>query len=277
MFLSGWNMAFATDMNQSANCVAVPLAKFDGLGETTAVGLTSPVASGFIRWIFYDQDGLLLDNGAQEVTSSQFNAFVMSSEVAPELSVNFGFLLFCLDSDGDGNISAGDNAGMAANAFQVDLAAQDVAFVPTIPIFRNDIDAVLVEQSMTDWISSPLVSMSVGANVGDSIMLQYLIDGVVDTGDKTTFYIFSINQPADPTALTFIGPAGFTQTLPVTMSNTRLNLISLEGVGGIDNAGLIGGGLANWIIDNSASDTFVFSIVKSPVFGASQTVLGNIQ
>jgi hypothetical protein len=77
--------------------------------------------------------------------------------------------------------------------------------------------------------------------------------------------------------MTFTGPTGTVLNLPVTMSHDRLNVISLEGVSGIDNPGLIGGGLATWLVSESANDSFAFSIVKSPVFGASQTLLGNIQ
>lgn len=275
-FVSGWQAVFATDMNRAANCNIVPLARFGDDGETTAVGLTTNTSSGLVRWIFYDQNGLLLASGAKAVTQNRYNAFVMSSEVGANLSGDIGFLLFCLDSNSDGSIDSDDVVGLSANAFQVEITEQDVAYLPTIPVFRSNLDAFSRENNFSEWQSMPVVNLSVGANSGDVIELQYLINGDTGSGEKSTFYIFSVDEPDSSDTMVLVGPGGQTITFPVALTKDHLNIVSVESIEGINNTSAVGSGLAYWAVTSDPRDSFAFSIVKSPAFGATQTLLGNI-
>lgn len=274
VMVSGMIRAQAADMNSFSQCTLVPLAHFDTSGRTTAVGLTSRLA-GIVHWLFFDQNGLRLDYGSFQQEAG-LASFVMSTDITPALSGVSGFLIFCLDSNEDLKINASDGAGLAANAFQIDLSVLDVAYLPGVPVFADDLDEDNITADVSQWLTDPIDNLSVGATrgSGEQISLQYLTDGVVDDGDETTIYIFSTSNPPAQISMDVMGPAA-DAIVNVALSQSRLNIIDVESIAGMNDAGLAGSGLLVWNI-TATTAVFAYSISRSPAFGASQTLLGNL-
>lgn len=264
--------ANAAEMNKFAQCALVPVASFND-NDTTAVGLTSR-SRGVLHWQFYSQNGERLERGNFDVGSDSFTTFALDQEVGSAHKGTIGFLLFCLDDDEDGHIDASDDFSLAANAFMVKLAANDVAYIPTIPIEADNLDPSQRQDNIASWQDDPIQTLPAGtARPGDDIYAQYFIDGAAG-GAQSTLYVFATDIPGR-TTFKAIGPAATAQ-VSVNLGGGRLNVVDIESISGMDAASLLGSGLLVWSVKNGVSSAFVFTIVSSPAFGATQTILGNL-
>jgi len=262
--------AHATDMNLFAQCALVPWATFGG-DATTAVGVTVK-DGGTVYWAYFDQDGDLRQEGAFGVVDRTLTPVTLSQELDPGLANIPGFMLLCLDDNDDGEIDGDDGTDLAANAFFVDPANNDVAYVPVLPVFDEDLD----DADPDDWNNSPVDDLFVGADSDDDIYLQYLVDGDPAVGDFTVLVIHTTDEPDSQVSMQAAGPNEIAN-VPVTLPNSRVNLVDVESISELTSVnGLLGSGYLRWTVGDNVDNAFAFSLVYSPAFGALQTLLGNV-
>jgi hypothetical protein len=262
----------AADINSFAQCAIVPLASFNLNGSSTAVGLTSN-ANSRVHWLYYDEDGSLMDSGSFAVTPNVLTGFTLSTEVPPALADLDGFLLFCADQNNDGAINSADGATLAANAFRVKTETDDVIYVPTIPVNENDLQ--VGNRTISNWTDSPVVSLPVGGGPGNNLHLQYFVNGVAGDGERTIIYLFTTTAPPVTIDVTVSGPDSNTTTTTLTLANSSLNVINLEDVAIFTDPDFVGSGNILWPI-NGGGSVFAFSVAESSVFSAAQTLMANI-
>lgn len=263
--------AAAADSNQFANCTLVPFAAVSA-NATTTVGLSSRSA-GSVYWLFFDRDGRRLEGGSFAIQADRFSTFILNQELPATRDGENGFLLFCLDDDGDGRL-IDDAPELAGNAFFFDPDNNDAVFVPTVPVFTPDLDSAALDDGFDALSASPIDGFSAGAVAGEEVYLQYFIDGVAGAGDGTVVYVFSTQTPGENLVAHALGPAG-EQTLTLSLGAGRLNALDVETIAGIDTATLSGSGLLILSVPDGVNHLFAFSVARSQAFGAAQTVLAN--
>ena len=132
---AGTQLARAGAMNVYGNGQMVPYVTFTTGGPTSVVGILSK-AKGTVYWSFHDGNGNRRHSGSFAVQAFELSPFVWGVEgpnAATELSGTVGYLVFAIDTNGDGKIDAGDtDFVLSASAFFVDLSANDVAYIPTL-------------------------------------------------------------------------------------------------------------------------------------------------
>jgi len=263
--------AHATSMNIFAQCQLVPWATFGPAGVTTAVGLVAK-DGGTVEWAYFDQDGDLEQQGSFPVVDNILTGVALELVLDPTLAGIRGFMLFCLDDNDDGEIDGDDGEDLSANAFYVDLDSSDVAFVPTWPVFEEDLD----ESDPDDWDNSPVDSLAGAAESDEDIYLQYLVDGVRGSGDDTALVIFTTDEPDSQAQMLAAGPDEI-NNVDVTLPNSRVNVVDVETIDEINNtAGLRPDGFLRYTVGDNVDSAIGFSIVYSPGFGALQTLMGNL-
>jgi hypothetical protein len=256
--------AHATDTNSFAQCALVPLASFSSDGSSTSVGLTSN-SDSTVHWLYYDEDGSLQDSGSFAATQNNLSGFTLALDVSAALADLDGFLLFCADENGDGDIDGGDRATLAANAFRVKRSTNDVIYVPTIPVFENNLQ--VGNRTVSGWTSSPVVSLPAGGGPGNDMHLQYFVNGIAGDGESTVIHLFSTTAPPTAIDVTVSGPDNNTTTTTLTLPNDHLNVIDLEDIGTFVDPDFIGSGNILWEISGAGS-VFAFSVVESALFSA---------
>jgi hypothetical protein len=264
-------------MNALFHAQMVPYATYTTGGASSVVGLLARSA-GTLHWAFYDANGNRRHRGNQPVDADEFVGFNWSTEAggaATNLSGVEGFLLFALDSDGDGQIGAGDARALSSNAIHLDTANADVVYIPTIPLDES----VLSSGNPDDWTNNPVTALSVLSGTlqaGHTLDAQYLIDGAAG-GDDTKIIIWSTSKPPATSAATLHDGAGATKTIDLETHNNNLNVVNLEASGDM-TATFHGAGYLRWPVPAFAGNTygFAFSLISSPTFGAVQTMMGHV-
>jgi len=263
--------AATADLNRFAQCALVPWASFDAGGRTTAVGLTAK-DGGSVVWAYFDENGDRLASGDFTMRDDTLVSMVLDQVLAPTLAEIPGFLLACLDDNDDGEIDGDDGADLAANAFYVDLLFNDVAYIPTLPVYFSDLD----DADPEDWDRDPVDNLTVGAASGQDLYMQYFIDGVEDAGDATVVVIYSTDEPDTQITMRAAGPEEIVN-VPATLLNSRVNVLDVEAIPAMtDTMGLRGSGFLRWTVGDNVNNVFAFSLVLSPAFGALQTLPAHV-
>ena len=251
---------------------------FESSGSFSAVGLTSKVA-GTVYWRYFDPNGNGLVSGNFSVEANRLTPFIWDATTAggTALADVPGVLLFGLDTDGNARIEPADGNNLVANAFLVDLAAQDVAYSPTVDIDAADIS----EPDPSKWTNLPILNFDSAkgkvADTGDVVDVQYLIDGAAG-GDDTLIYLWISKPVASTQAMTIYDGAGASKPISVPFLFNSLNLIDLEQLPDV-TSDFYGDGFIRWTVPSSTTatsiDVFAGAVVVSPTFGAMQTLMGS--
>lgn len=269
-------LAQSAGMNEFDQGQLVPLAVFNGSGVDTAVGIMSG-QSGTVHWAFYDTNGNRRHNGSFAVLANRVTSFLWSSNAssAPSsLSGVTGYLLFVCDSDSDGQITGADGNPIAANAFQIDLGAFDVVYVPTVDVDDDD----LASATPSGWTNDPIIDLDPSDNKapdsGDQVDIQYFADGAMG-GDDSIIYIWSDGEPPANASMTIYDGAGASKAISIPLPNNNLNPVDLESNAAFTGS-FPGDGFLRWTIPNGTAGPialYIFTVVKSDLFNAAQTLL----
>ncbi len=252
---------------------------FESSGSFAAVGLTSR-AAGTVYWRFFDPNGNGVLGGSFAVEANRLTPFIWDATKAGGNALMDvpGMILFGLDTDGNARIEPADGNNLTANAFQIDLAAQDVAYSPTV-----DIDAADISQPDPSlWTNTPVEHLD-GAggkagDTGDVMDVQYLIDGVPQSGDDTLIYFWITKPVASTQAMTIYDGSGSSKSINVPFLFNNLILVDLEQLPDVTSA-FYGDGFVRWTVPSSTTATpievFTGAIAVSDTFGAMQTLMGS--
>jgi hypothetical protein len=272
-------IAQSAGMNEYDELQSAP-ALFESDGSVTAIGLTAR-AAGTIYWSFFDPNGNGVASGSISVEQDQFTPFIWDANTAggDDLIDVPGFVLFGLDTDGNGRIEPADGNNLGSNSFIIYPLDQDVVYGPTVNIDAADI----AESDPALWTTLPTRNLDSAdgkaADTGDVLDMQYLIDGAPLSGDDTQIAIFTTAKVPTLQTMTIHDGAGNSRTITVPFFFDRINVIDLEQMVAEDISDFLGGGYVRWMVPESTTgesvDAFAVIFVDSPAFGAIQTLLPN--
>jgi len=224
----GASAANAAIVSEFGNAVLVPWTHFDGEGRTTTVGLTS-CAAGTVYWTFFNENSLHLRDDRFGITENEQLNFAWSEVGGAAFEDEDGYLLLVLDTAGpledadndpatdpvpgaaDGRLGSTDSACLAANAFYVDPVADDVSFIPAVPLnwawndFLVNGDArfnVGIAEPNVGYLTRDLLDLGpddvkglwAGSKAGETLYMRYLKNDIVDNEEDTRIVTWSVGD-----------------------------------------------------------------------------------
>lgn len=309
--------ANAYNIGQAATGLLVPNVIHNGAADTTTVGIVSRNA-GTVYWVFFDMDSMHVTDGQFKVTANDQHNFVWAAEAGIGLEGERGYLVFTLDTDkdgGDGVIAHSDAIGyMTGNAFQVNTAAKDVAFLPTLGLVANaDLSAATADVATSDYVLPVSLATMQGKSItsarltavqaGDRIDLRYFIDNKTG-GDDTVLAFWTADEMPAPIVWTvdMYDNAQNRKSVNFPLVNDNLNFINVEDIAGrpanfldgflnvgVPAFGTLTPGLrtatdncpnpyahsaTGTVTANCVGGVISYSVISSPSFGAVQTLIG---
>lgn len=265
-----------------SNGVVVPNVIHNGATDTTAVGLVNQ--SGVTKavfWTFFDQDSKHVTDGCFTMTDKDYHPFVWVNEAGGSTAGKRGYLVFSLGAGATCATVAPTAAAtdlLAAHAFQVNTAAQDVAYTPVIdgPLTyaAGTADLTVLGAASLEKVAGAAQTVPGAGEVGAKFSMRYFLDNgaatnivVWSTGDQKgshTVNIFddkqnrkSVNFDLKFEELDWFDPAPIVGR-PANFTD-----------GFIDwDAALVAG------FPVAGASVFSYSVISAPAFGAVQTVLG---
>lgn len=297
-------VAQAYTVGSFTNGFVVPNVIHNGAADTTAVGIINQ--SGGTRalyWTFFDQNSNHITDGCFTMTNKDYQGFVWSAMSGAGLSGQRGYLVFAAGS-GDGGVTAqtacaaaatlmpsavaGQLVEFSANAFQVNVAAQDVAFVPVI-----DGDLAITGDLTTMGPASltavgGAAAKAAGATTTPVFSMRYYIDGVVNSGNDTRIVVWSTGDQRGTHTVNAYDDKQDRKSVNFKLNFAELDWFDPETIAGLPathtdgfiewNPGLAipadFPGAAGTSVFTLASSLFTYSLISAPAFGAVQTVLG---
>ncbi len=291
-----------------SNGFVVPNVIHNGAGDTTAVGIVNKSdAAVRVFWTFFDEAGTPSDKGCFVMGQNKYEPFVWASSAKAGMEGKRGYLVFAAADKTifhigcsviaippaptpppAGQLRAAATTKIGGNAFQVNVASSDVAYVPVIDggLTLNPTDVnlyALTKDSLTRAGGSP-------GGMGKQ-NLRYYIDGTPG-GNDTALLFWTTADVRGTHTVTAYDDKSNGAVVAMKMNNAKQNWINTEAIPGIPathrdgfiewNPGAVppdfvasGGTAGESLGDNTLTrDTFTFSVITAPAFGAVQTMLG---
>ena len=287
--------------------VVVPNVIHNGVNDTTAVGLINQGA--FVTpvfWTFFDQNSNHVTDGCFPMTPKDFEPFVWAAQSGVGAEGKRGYLVFAAGTSAAANTvanacaaanavqAAAGTAFISANAFQVNTAAQDVAFVPVI-------DGPLTLAAATNLSTmGPMSLTAVGgaaplvAGTPLTFSMRYYIDGAAG-GNDTRIVVWSTGNQIGTHTVNMYDVKQGRKSVNFDLKFSELDWFDPETIVGRPAAYVDGfiewdasqvptGAPAGPIVApfTAASplsavggSVFTYSVISSTAFGAVQTVLGS--
>lgn len=302
-------VAQAYTVGTFSNGVVVPNVIHNGAADTTAVGLINQTASIVpVFWTFFNQDSGHVTDGCFPMTPKDFQPFVWSAQSGLGLEGARGYLVFAVGDFAAAPAittanacaaarSANLGAGLiSANAFQVDLANSDVAFVPVIdgPLqLAVGTDLSTMGPTSLEAVAGALsTSAVVPAVVGSTLSMRYFVDGTLNGGNETRIVVWSTGDQRGTHTVNMYDDAQNRKSVNFEMKFAELDFFNPETIPGrpaafvdgfiewapfavtpADFPGAAGTDLATVFAGGNGS-IFSYSLISAPAFGAVQSVLG---
>ena len=260
-------VAQAYTVGTFSNGFVVPNVIHNGPTDTTTVGIIARQASA-VYWTFFDQDSKHVTDGCFNMTENDFHSFVWANESGTGLEGKRGYLLFAAAEKCNGGTAQLLEANaISGNAFQVNTAAQDVAFVPVI-----DGPLTLTGGSnLTTLGPDSLADIAGAADGGQTMYMRYFIDGKAG-GDDTRIVVWSTGDQKGSHTVNIYNDAQARKSVNFDLKYSELDWFDPEGI--VGRPADYTDGFIAWTAPTSISAVFTYSIIASPAFGAVQTLLG---
>jgi hypothetical protein len=281
-------MSHAYTMGTFSNGFVVPNVIHDGGNASTAVGIISRVA-GAVHWTFFDQNSNHVTDGCFAATKNDYTPFVWAAESGVGLANKRGYLVFTAVA-GTGTVAstcASDKVFAAAttggeisgHAFEYNLAAKDVSYIPVIdgPLVLSSAGAANVAAlGPTD-----VVTVGGAASVGQSLYMRYYIDGAAG-GDDTRIAVWSTGSQKGSHTVNMYDDKQGVKSVNFVLDYSELDFLDPETI--VGRPSTFKDGFIVWNTTgefrNEVSTTattsgsvFSYSVISAPAFGAVQTIL----
>ncbi|MCZ8222275.1 MAG: hypothetical protein O9337_22880 [Acidovorax sp.] len=290
-------VAQAYTVGTFTNGVVVPNVIHNGAADTTAVGLINQTATVVpVFWTFFNQNSGHVTDGCFPMTPKDFQPFVWSAQSGLGLEGQRGYLVFAVGLTPGGITaanacqaanSAGQGPGLiAANAFQVDLANSDVAFVPVI-------DGDLTIGSDLSTMGPADLTAVGGAFNGapaatNTLSMRYFVDNTLNGGNETRIVVWSTGDQRGTHTVNMFDDAQNRKSVNFEMKFAELDFFNPETIPGRPAAFVDGfiewapfavtpadyPGVAGQDLATLGGSVFSYSLISAPAFGAVQSVLG---
>ena len=270
--------------------VLVPWAVHKGSAtQTTVVGLirnnntaaATGCTTGDVYWAFFDRDSNHVTDGQLSLTVNDLYGFNWYSNAGSGTKDLHGYLVFAADDNGTVATAAATDVDtcLASNAFYVDVPAGDVAFIPTVPMARND----FVNGTVLSAMGPASVATLANGNTATYDYVRYFIDGTANSGDDTTIVLWTTGnaKPAGGVTVQAFDDEQNRKSVQMKVKYEELNLIDPESdLTGMPASYKDGFVVFDYTIGGSGLCTagapcagrYSFSYVSSPTFKAVQTL-----
>jgi len=289
-------VAQAYTVGTFTNGVVVPNVIHNGATDTTAVGLINQSGgTRAIYWVFFDQNSAHVADGCFTMTDKDYQPFVWSANSGLGMEGRRGYLVFTIGATGavpqtacaaaavsiPGAPSGAAGVQLAANAFQVNTTAQDVAFVPVI-----DGD-LTIAGDLTTMGPASMTVVAGAAQVGaaDTFSMRYFVDGTLDGGNETRIVVWSTGDQRGTHTVNMYDDAQNRRSANFALAFQELDWFNPETIPG--RPATYTDGFIEWDASVIPADlpagatalglggsVFTYSVISAPAFGAVQTVLG---
>ena len=292
---ASWGHAY--EMGTYEYGLLVPNVVHNGVSDTTAVGLIADgcgVPEIDVYWTFFDNNSKHVTDGVFRMTNSDVYAFVWAEHSGLGLEGTHGYLTFFVDTNGDGALDPRDvPAGkcLAAEAFHVVAADNDVAYVPVWPVRPSNLNGGQIPD-LTILDKTTLVTLQegaqdrVGAGGNETLVMRYSISN----GDTTDIVVWSAESIGGPNVLYTVNMFDDEEnrkSLNYALPNEEQNIIDPAAITGRP-ANFVNG-FIEWATPDdalgqytntvggfegtSANGIVSYSVIRSSGFSARQTVL----
>jgi len=225
------------------------------------------------------------------MTASDYHGFVWSSNSGLGLSNQRGYLVFAATATNSTGTTlttkctaekfaaATSLQVIAGHAFEYNLSAKDVAYVPVIdgPL------TITAGVSMNNIGATDITAVAGAAQTGPStkMFLRYYIDGTVNSGDDTRIAVWSTGNHAKTYTVDMLNDAQDRKSVNFTLTRKELDFVDPETIVGREAAHK--DGFIEWSVPSltselttnttAAGSVFSFSVISAPAFGAVQSIL----
>lgn len=286
--------AQAYTMGTFSNGVVVPNVIHNGAQDTTAVGIVNQAATPVaVYWVFHGQDSEHVTDGCFTMTSKDFRPFVWSAESGVGLENRRGYLVFAVSATAPTGAAcptgaatlAADAQQISANAFQVDLANADLAYIPVVD------GPLTINGDLTTMGPTNLTAAAGAAQVAAAgttrFVMRYFVDGQTG-GTDTAIAVWSTGDHSGTHTVNMYNDAQDRKSVNFEMTRAELDWFNPETIVGrpanytdgfiewqpglvrpADSKAAAGQSLAEL-----GGSVFTYSLISAPAFGAVQTVLG---
>jgi len=278
--LTAGTAAHAYTMGTFSNGFVVPNVIHKGASYSTAVGLINQSGAPVgVHWTFFDQDSNHVTDNCFVMTDRDYEGFVWANQSGLGLENKRGYLVFAATASTTcgGSKALSTTAAISGHAFEYDLAAKDVAYVPVIdgPLTTNgDALNVLGPRSLIS------VAGAVTASGSAKLFMRYYMDGKTG-GDDTRIVVWSTGSHKGSYTVDMLNDKQSPKSVNFTLTQTELDFIDPETIVGRPADFL--DGFLEWtpVLTNEATSVstasvgsvFSYSVISAPAFGAVQTIL----
>lgn len=264
-------VAHAYTMGTFSNGFVVPNVIHNGAGMSTAVGIISTSATS-VYWTFFDQNSNHITDGCFAMTANDYQPFVWASQSGVGLENKRGYLVFAAGQGsacgGTASLTASTSV-LSGHAFEYDVAAKDVAYVPVI-------DGPLGISSGADLTTlgpDSLTSVGGAAPVGRTLYMRYYIDGAAG-GDDTRIVVWSTGDQTGSHTVNMYDDKQNRKSVNFDLKSKELDWFDPESIAG--RPADYKDGFIAWntgAAPKLAGSVFSYSVISAPAFGAVQTIL----
>ncbi|TSE35693.1 hypothetical protein Tfont_02204 [Tepidimonas fonticaldi] len=266
-------VAHAYTMGTFSNGFVVPNVIHDGGNVSTAVGVVSTEATS-VFWTFFDQDSKHVTDGCFQMTANDYQPFVWLSNSGVGLQNKRGYLVFAAATGttcgGATTIRPATAQTLAGHAFEYNLSAKDVAYVPVIdgPL------GITSGADLTTLGAASVASVGGAAVVGNTLYMRYYIDGAAG-GDDTRIVVWSTGNQKGTHTVNIFDDKQNRKSVNFDLSFEELDWFDPETIAG--RPADFKDGFIVWNTGNAAptlaGSVFSYSVISAPAFGAVQTIL----
>lgn len=273
-----------------SNGAVVPNVIHNGSTQFTAVGLVNQSGHATpVFWTFFDQNSNHVTDGCFVMTDKAYRGFNWLAESGLGLNDRRGYLVFAAGGSTAGpytcaNAAHDVNARIGVHAFQVDTAAQDVAYTPVIdgPLGTNFGTSGIVGDLTTmgadsiGFVAGAAQSLAGGTGNANFSMRYFL-----ENGSSTNIVVWSTGRQNRSHTVNIFDNAQNRKSVNFDLTQQELDWFDPATIAGRPANFVDGfiewnanGALRNASAANADGSIFTYSVMVAPAFGATQTVLG---
>jgi len=275
--------AHALNASEFASGVLVPHALWADGETSTAIGLTD-ACGGVVYWTFFDVDTKHIIDGEFKTSKDDWVAFTHGSTIGdvngrfnagPKFpgDPQLGYYVFIHSSvvSDDLIIGASEAPCLAGNAFQLFPAQDDVAYIPAIPLYLDDLN---FGDNVIDLGENSVVGLMAGAQANDG---DYLYLNYVDDAEVSDIVIWSAQDVRGSYTVNIYDTDQRRASTTLHLPNAELNVIDSKTINKPIDFVV---GFIKWdlfsVADPDEDGLASFTVIFSDAAGATQTVLNPI-
>lgn len=277
-------VAHAYTLGKFSNGFVVPNVIHYGDNNNTAIGIINasnqPQA---VFWTFFDQDSNHITDSCLLLTANDYQGFIWNPDTSGNgLVGKRGYLVFA--AGGISSTAAAtscdvtepvlfDNGKIFGHAFQVNIQAQDVEYLPVID---GGLTLTPTNANLRNLNPDSLQDVAGAADENDTLYMRYYIDGAAG-GRDTRIAVWSIGDQSGTSTVLMYNDKQQSKSVNFELAHKELDFIDPETIVGRPND--YTDGFIVWnttgLLEQQTGDgaIFSYSVVSDPAFGAVQTIL----